>query len=102
MEIRHIREIAERMDVPQDVAMARLIQAIRDDHLKAQTVQQLVDNKILSLRQIKEAGPNVVFNRGMQASFSKKGETPLADEDYFLRKSTVFVHENDAVKWLNA
>lgn len=90
------------MDGPQDVVMSRVLSAVRNDRLKTQTVQQLVDNKILSLRQIKEAGPNVVFSRGMRASFRKGSEQPLTDEEYFSRQSTFFVHENDVTEWLNA
>lgn len=101
MQIKHIREIAKHMNESQDIAMSQLLQAIQDGILKTQTVQQLVDNKILSLRQIKEASSNVVFNRGMRASFNKEGEQSLTDEDYFLKASTVFVHENDVTEWLN-
>lgn len=98
MEIRHIVEIAKHIDVD----VRHLVRAIRTDSLKTQTVQQLIDNKILSLNQLKKAGPDVVFSRGIKSSFSKANERLFTNEDYFLRSSTFFIHTNDLNNWLNA
>ena len=97
---KHINDIVKTLSTVKSLSVIKSFMAHSVVHgeLESLTVQQIIDQKILSERQLR-ASAGVVVSRGMQVAGHSEKEKPLSEDAIFLRNNTFYISPEAYNNW---